>query len=289
MPTRISKRASRIALLSLAVAVPASLALAGAGQAAPGPAGAAPATARIQADRAGAGLEDPHAKDIAMQLVASAENSTLNWRAQFAYIEPYDDGRGYTGGIIGFTSGTGDMLELVEGYTKTKPDNPLAKYLPALRKANGSDSHAGLGKPFEAAWKKAVEDKTFRDAQEALRDRMYFDPAVGQAKADGLRTLGQFVYYDAIVMHGPGDGKDSFGGIRKAAMAKARTPAQGGDEKTYLNAFFDARKKVMKKEEAHSDTSRIDTEQRVFLDNGNFDLRPPLKWKVYGDSYQINQ
>ncbi len=44
----------------------------------------------------------------------------------------------------------------------------------------------------------------------------------------------------------------------------------------------------MKQEEAHSDTTRVDTEQRVFLRNGNFDLNTPLNWKVYGDSYTIN-
>jgi chitosanase len=43
----------------------------------------------------------------------------------------------------------------------------------------------------------------------------------------------------------------------------------------------------MKAEEAHSDTTRVDTEQRVFLRNGNLDLDPPLNWKVYGDSYTI--
>jgi len=43
----------------------------------------------------------------------------------------------------------------------------------------------------------------------------------------------------------------------------------------------------MKKEEAHSDTSRVDTEQRVFLNNGNLSLNTPLKWKTYGDSYTI--
>jgi chitosanase len=43
----------------------------------------------------------------------------------------------------------------------------------------------------------------------------------------------------------------------------------------------------MKHEEAHADTSRVDTAQRVFLRNGNFDLNPPLNWKVYGDSYSI--
>lgn len=43
----------------------------------------------------------------------------------------------------------------------------------------------------------------------------------------------------------------------------------------------------MKQEEAHSDTSRVDTEQRVFLRNGNLCLSTPLNWKVYGDSYHI--
>ena len=56
-----------------------------------------------------------------MQLVSSAENSSLDWRAQFDYIEDIGDGRGYTAGIIGFCSGTGDMLELVEDYTRRSP------------------------------------------------------------------------------------------------------------------------------------------------------------------------
>ncbi len=43
----------------------------------------------------------------------------------------------------------------------------------------------------------------------------------------------------------------------------------------------------MKQEEAHSDTSRVDTAQRVFLKKGNLNLNPPLDWKVYGDSYHI--
>ena len=232
-------------------------------------------------------LTDAHKKDIAMQLVSSAENSSLDWRAQFGYIEDIDDGRGYTGGIIGFCSGTSDMLELVEYYTQVKPSNGLASFLPALRAVNGTDSHAGLGSAFTRAWKAAAADTVFQAAQEHERDRVYFTPAVTQAKADGLRALGQFAYYDAIVMHGPGEDPVSFGGIRKTAMAKARTPAQGGNETAYLNAFLDARKAAMLTEEAHSDTTRVDTEQRVFLQAGNLDLNPPLTWKVYGDSYTI--
>ncbi|MGQ4342699.1 chitosanase, partial [[Kitasatospora] papulosa] len=58
-------------------------------------------------------------------------------------------------------------------------------------------------------------------------------------------------------------------------------------ETAYLDAFLDARVWAMKQEEAHSDTSRVDTAQRVFLRNGNLDLDPPLDWKVYGDSFHI--
>ena len=233
------------------------------------------------------GLMQAHKKDIAMQLVSSAENSSLDWKAQVGYIEDIGDGRGYTGGIIGFCSGTSDMLALVKYYTAQKPGNGLAKFLPALRKVNGSDSHAGLGPPFVKAWKAAAKDTAFQNAQGHERDRVYFNPAVKQAQKDGLRALGQFIYYDAIVMHGPGNDPVSFGGIRRTAMKKARTPALGGNETTYLNAFLDARKAAMLTEAAHDDTSRVDTEQRVFLKAGNLDLDPPLKWRTYGDKYQI--
>ncbi|HKS97934.1 MAG TPA: chitosanase [Rugosimonospora sp.] len=233
-------------------------------------------------------LTDPHKKEIAMELVSSAENSTLDWRSQYQYIEDIGDGRGYTAGIIGFCSGTGDMLELVTLYTDREPGNILARYLPALRKVNGTASHQGLDPNFPKDWRTAAKDTVFQQAQDDERDRVYFTPAVNQGIADGLRALGQFCYYDAIVMHGPGDDPTSFGGIRKTAMKKAKTPAQGGSEVTYLNAFLDARKAAMKTEEAHSDTSRVDTEQRVFLKAGNLDLDPPLHWKVYGDPYTIS-
>ncbi|SHN36244.1 chitosanase [Rhizobacter sp. OV335] len=222
-----------------------------------------------------------------MQIVSSAENSSLNWKAQYAYIQDINDGRGYTGGIIGFCSGTSDMLEVVQDYTQRSPNNVLAKYLPALKKVNGSDSHAGLDPNYTGDWKTAAADVIFQQSQDSVRDDTYFNPAVSQARTDGLRALGQFAYYDAIVMHGPGNNGVSFGGIRKAAMAKAKTPAQGGDETTYLNAFLDARVAAMKTEEAHSDTTRVDTAQRVWLKAGNFDLNTPLNWKVYGDSFSI--
>lgn len=246
---------------------------------------AAPA-AQVSA-AAAVGLDDPVKKDIAMQIVSSAENSSLNWKAQYKYIEDIDDGRGYTGGIIGFCSGTHDMLELVEYYTDIKPGNVLAKYLPALRKVDGSDSHSGLDPNFTKDWVKAASDSDFKKAQDHERDRVYFNPAVKQGKADGVGALGQFTYYDAIVMHGDGTDSTSFRNIRKRALSKAKPPSQGGNETTWLNAFLDARVWAMKQEEAHSDTSRVDTAQRVWVKKGNFNLNTPLDWKVYGDSYHI--
>jgi chitosanase len=239
-----------------------------------------------------AGLRDPAKKEIAMRLVSSAENSSLDWKAQYGYIE-YNveenakENRGYTAGIIGFTSRTHDMLELVRAYDQAAPGNPLSKYLPALEKADGTPSKAGLGKPFEQAWKAAAKDPKFQEAQDRERDREYFDPAVDQAQADGLRELGQFIYYDAIVMHGGGDDADSFGGIRAAAIKTAKPPSRGGEETAYLNAFLDARRAAMRAEKGHQDTSRVDTMQRRFLRAGNLGLNPPLDFEVSGDHYTI--
>ncbi|MFC5061946.1 chitosanase [Actinomycetospora atypica] len=238
-----------------------------------------------------ASLRDPAKKDLAMALVSSAENSTLNWRGQYGYLEDIGDGRGYTGGLIGFTSGTGDMLTLVKNLTATAPKNPLAPFLPALRAVNGSDSHDGLGEAFEDAWRQTATDPrfaaTFVAAQDRLRDKAYFDPAVDAAVTDGLPLLGQFVYYDAAVVHGPGTDSESFGGIRSAAMKQAKTPAQGGSLTRYLDAFWKARIAVMRSEPAHQDVSRITDLQQKFAREGNYSLRTPLTWSVYGDPYSI--
>ncbi|MFD3652960.1 chitosanase [Streptomyces sp. NPDC058620] len=254
--------------------------------------GGARATAKQKAEDAEiaglpAGLAEPRMKEIASQLVASAESSTLDWRSQYGTIEDVGDGTGYTAGIIGFCSGTNDMLQLVESFTEEHPDNPLAPFLPALRAVDGTDSHEGLDPGFTAAWKAAAGDKAFRDAQEEFRDKLYFEPAVRLAKQDGLGTLGQFVYYDAMVLHGPGIEATGFYGIRDAAMAEADTAAEGGDETAYLHAFLDAGKSVIQARKTQRDTSRIDTAQRVFLRNGNLELKAPLVWQTYGETFRI--
>ncbi|WP_303393653.1 chitosanase [Cedecea sp. NFIX57] len=236
-------------------------------------------------------LLSPAKRDIAMQLVSSAENASLDWRKQYAYIEDIDDDRGYTAGLIGFTSANGDMLDVVARYTKRRAANPLAQYLPALKTLaeEESSAHTGLDPDFVRAWKRAASDPAFRVAQEQILTDQYLEPAVRQAKEDGLSTLGQFIYYDALVMHGPGNQREAFGGIRAAAKAVAKTPAQGGNEKAWLNAFLDARVIIMQEEKAHEDTSRVELEQRRFLREGNYSLSPPLRWRTNDEDFMIDR
>jgi chitosanase len=82
-------------------------------------------------------------------------------------------------------------------------------------------------------------------------------------------------------------GADGLAKLRRKAAAAAKLPAQGGDETAYLNAFLDARVALMRSEEAHNNTTRIDTAQREFLRAGNLDLTTPLSWRVYGTTFAI--
>jgi hypothetical protein len=108
---------------------------------------------------------DATQKEITQCPVPSAENSSLDRRAQYAYIEDICDGRGFTGGIIGFCSGKGDMLSVVAHYTQLAPANPLAPLLPAPQQANGTSSHQGLSM-LPGAWRAAAQDRCFRRARD---------------------------------------------------------------------------------------------------------------------------
>jgi chitosanase len=76
-------------------------------------------------------------------------------------------------------------------------------------------------------------------------------------------------------------------GVRERALRRAATPAAGGNERAYLEAFLDERVVEMREEAAHEDVSRIETAQRRFLREGNLDLSLPLRWAVYGDNFGI--
>ncbi|MGH1554873.1 chitosanase [Streptomyces sp. L7] len=73
----------------------------------------------------------------------------------------------------------------------------------AVRRERHRLAYKGPAPDFPAARREAARTSAaFREAQRDERGRGYFDPGVARAKKDGVRTLGQFIRYDAMVMHG---------------------------------------------------------------------------------------
>jgi chitosanase len=178
---------------------------------------------------------------LADALVSEFENSTPT--PQYCYVAALGDGRGYTVGRAGFTSATGDLLEVVERYTAAVPANRLARFLPRLRAlARGaSPSLRGLA-GFPAAWRATCRLAAQRAAQDAVVAKEYLDPAVRTWRALGLRTpLSLAALYDAEIQHGPGPDPDGVPALVRRTLARAGTVAHAG-EKAWLLAFLAVRR-----------------------------------------------
>jgi hypothetical protein len=222
-------------------------------------------TAEEPTDDGTGGTGQPTAAQItqekAFQITSTAENSSKNWWEQFSYLEDIGDGRGYTCGIFGATSATGDLLELVQNYTATKPGNVLAPFLPGLQTCatagmGGSATtlaNSNLGTPFKNAWAQATTDTVFQTAQINYRNQTYWTPAFNQAVADGLSNLGLAIYYDTSINHGmgsPNENDGSFDDIRAATSvtgggststlgqtANSGSSSSSSSDKTVLSKF----------------------------------------------------
>lgn len=233
-------------------------------------------------------------KKIADQVISIFENDTPE--IQYNYIEYLGDGRGYTAGRGGFTSATGDMLEVVERYTEIEPNNPLAPYLPNLKalSAEESDSIEGLS-GLPAAWKQSSEDKTFLQVQDDVVDDDYYLPALKLARQLGVREpLTLLNLYDAIIQHGEGDDPDGLPAlIKKASNQVGGTPREGVNEHEWLGAFMAARRATLlhpddedTQDEWSESVGRVDALYQLYLD-GNFTLTPPVHLNPWGEDFVL--
>ena len=277
-------------LRSTRVAILLGLALSGSLVACSGADAAAPATDSADAITGGSANASQHpgwlagdTKRRAEALTSLFENSTTE--IQYAYVEDIHDGRGFTAGRAGFTTATGDALEVIELYTMRVPQNPLAKYLPRLRVLAKVESGSVVGLDgFAAAWTSAARDSAFRTAQDDVEDRLYFIPAMKRADTLHLATpLARAELYDAIIQHGEGDDPDGLPALlARTAKSVSGTPATGVDEKKWLDAFFTVRRADL----AHASdastraawaesVSRVDA-VRAIATTGNYDLHGPI-------------
>ncbi len=230
---------------------------------------------------ASAGGMEALAKHKAEMLTSIWENGTTV--LQYGYCENIKDGRGYTSGRAGFCSGTGDALLVVKCAGAA---SKMAKYLPALEKINQQFEATGNDQasttPLDAVgkycvdWTASAADDAFRACQDQVVAQLYFEPALAQAKKQGLTTaLAKAALYDAEINHGD-DGVAAF--VAKAAAAAPASGARTLDqESAWLQAFLSARLAALKADPTWADAvDRVATYEQLRRDK-NFDLTQKIE------------
>jgi len=233
----------------------------------------------------------PIQKQRANQLISLFENGTTE--IQYNFAKNLNDGRGITSGRAGFTTATGDSLEVIKRYTSQKPSNLLSKYLPELEKlsADRSDNTSGLV-GFEDNWAESATDQIFRSVQDSVVDDFYFLPAMRLADEIGLNLgLSRAVIYDTIIQHGDGEDPDGLPAlIQQTNDDLGGSPLSGINEETWLTQFLQVRRAdlanahdaLTRKAWAKS-VSRCDVFMQL-VSNKNYDLKGPID--INTDIYQ---
>lgn len=218
-------------------------------------------------------------KTIIKKVISCFENSTSE--LQYDYCENLNDGRGFTCGIAGFTTADGDALTVIDRYNK----EPISNFIPHLNKleANNSDSVLWLNiNGFKGAWKRAALDQDFRDAQDALYDETYLNPAVDLANSIGVTSnLGALIFVDTCIQHGF-EGPDSL----KDIVERTEQQLNIGD---FLANFLTLRRSILlnpqdpsTQAEWSQSVGRVDA-LKAILDAGNLDLATPFTTNPWGD------
>ena len=231
---------------------------------------------------------------IADQIISVFENNTPV--IQYGYAENLHDGRGITAGRAGFTSATGDMLEVIERYTIVVPNNPLAVYLPRLRELAESEDGSTQGlEGLEEIWHERANDVNFRHIQDVVVDEYYYKPAIAHAESLGISLpLTLLNLYDSAIQHGDGNDPDGLPAMINRTTSKVGgTPKNGIDEKIWLQEFMNIRRSVLlnpynheTQEEWSQSVGRVDTLIELY-ESSNFFLTPPILIDTWGDMFTI--
>jgi chitosanase len=222
-----------------------------------------------------------HAQRVRVdKLISEFENSTPV--IQYCYVVALEDGRGYTVGRAGFTTATGDLLEVAEMYTDEVPDNPLADLLPRLRDAaaSGDGSTDGL-EDLPQAWKDTCKDPRQRAIQDSVVDREYYTPAVKLWRKYGLkRPLSLAAIYDADIQHGAGPDPDGVPAMLKRTVKRAHgSPKKGtATEKRFLREFIRERRATLA--HAHDPSTRAAWAQTVHRADAWLYLWRTRQWRL---------
>jgi len=224
-------------------------------------------------------------------LVSIFENSTLT--IQYEFIGDIKDGNGFTAGRAGFTSKTGDMLEVLLEYERLSPNNTLKTYIKPLRRVYGTANTIPI-RGLKEDWSRvAKEDPLFRKAQDQINDRFYRKPSRQLGRELGLTLPISYVaLYEAGIQHGYGDTYDSLPTIVARANKKVGgTPKKGINEMDWLKTFIATREDDLRnpKNLEYKELFQYALDRpkaiRTIIDQENENLDKQITVKVYGDEF----
>lgn len=191
------------------------------------------------------------------------------------------DGAGISYGMHQSTDRAGSLDNIVKRYIELGGVHAqtLKAHLPYFA-SNKSATEPPKG-PWSAETQTVVNllktagaDPIMHRAQEEVFDRDYFQPAVNHANNAGLtKALSLAIVYDTCIHSGPG------GVTMVRNMFAAKSPANGGDETTWVKAYLNARRNWLathKMTILHGTVYRMDALMEL-VNAGNWDLKTPFK------------
>ena len=230
------------------------------------------------------------------QMTSYFENSTVSF--DYAYLENLHDGRGFTAGRVGFCTGTGDLVQVVELFCSQVSSASLCQFLPRLREINSEfENHrdpVGDVKGLEGireAWALAALNAHFRQAQDEIVSKLVMQPVLEYASRLHLQLpLGFAIFFDTMIQHGDEtqgvSAGDSLGALIRESLKRSRLAEvhTKGEEVAWLNIFLDVRREDLLNPVNHEtqevwaeSVTRVDKLREFLNDSRNWDLAEPLE------------
>ncbi|KAK9767943.1 hypothetical protein K7432_001806 [Basidiobolus ranarum] len=214
----------------------------------------------------------------------------------YAACEKLNDGRGFTCGRIGFTTGTGDALTVLHKYEEVNPRSALSKYIPTLEKIDTlaqcdskRDDTSELV-DFDKTWTAtSCKNSNFNGIQDQINDDMYFTPALKFAKRVGVESnLGKAIFYDTIIQHGWQMNEADINLVKIITVTGSKGYLS---EKDYLAKFLKTRRQLLccyPDDTWPPSADRVSDLQDV-LSIGDLDLQHPIFLPNYGVNITGNE
>lgn len=218
--------------------------------------------------------------DTILSLVSLPENSTISWWDNYNFAKRLGDGRGWTVGIFGACSGTGDLIMILEELQQINPSHILCKYIRPMKKTIGDDITGleNLGQDIISLG----DDKEWQQAVWHVYIKLYWNFARDFAEKTGrcdkrpgailTKSAIKGFIVDTAINHGPD--MMSIIPILRKMKNKSET-----DEVKWILDFCEARRLLLKAGYQGLDSSRTGDRCTLWaniIKSNNIDLKRPI-------------